>query len=176
MKKAFAATIGGIVFQIDEDAYLKLENYFRQIENGYANKSEGKEIADDLERRMAELFDKKTNGRTRSVSMEDVVWALSILGRPEDLGASQSKESNWQPHYQRGIKRLYRDPENKVFGGVCGGLGIYFDIDPVLLRVIFAILLIAGFGFLFYLILWIVVPAAKTITQRMEMYGDYPTA
>ncbi len=73
---------------------------------------------------------------------------------------------------EKKIKKLYRNPEDKVIGGVAGGLGAYFGVDSVLIRILFAVGLFTGFGFLAYIILWISMPEARTLTQRMQMQGE----
>jgi phage shock protein PspC (stress-responsive transcriptional regulator) len=176
MKKTISVNIAGTLFQIDEDAYSRLEQYFQRIEAGYNYSPEGKEIISDLETRLAELLEGRIKDNSRTISIDDVNWAIGILGKPEDLGANQGNTSSGgnSPNYRVG-RRIYRDPDNKVLGGVCGGLGAYFDIDPVLIRVIFVLLIFMGFGPLAYIILWIVIPIAYTVTQKLEMHGEAPT-
>ena len=176
MKKTISANIGGILFQIDEDAYFVLEQYFRKIEAGYNYSAEGKEIINDLENRLSELLAGRTNSRSHTISFEDITWAIGVLGRPEDLGAKQSTyQGATGTSYYRPARRLYRDPDSRVIGGVCGGMGAYFDIDPVLLRVLFFVALFVGFGALAYIILWIAIPKARTVSQKLEMHGEPPT-
>lgn len=172
MKKTISANIAGVLFQIDEDAYVKLEEYFYRIESGYQNKADAKEIVNDLESRMAELLEERIGKQSRIVTIDDVNWAISKLGRPEDIGANPSgSSSGHESKYYYTSRRLYRDPDNRVLGGVCSGIGAYFDIDPVIIRVIFVVSLFIGFGPLLYIILWIVVPAAYTPAQKREMHG-----
>jgi len=172
MKKTISANIAGVLFQIDEDAYIKLEEYFYRIESGFQNKSEGKEIVNDLESRMAELLQERIGRQSQIVTMDDVNWAIAKLGRPEDLGANPSASSgNYESKYSYSSHRLYRDPDNKVLAGVCSGIGAYFDIDPVIIRVIFVLMMFIGFGPLLYIILWIAIPNAYTAEQKREMHG-----
>jgi phage shock protein C len=57
------------------------------------------------------------------------------------------------------IKRLYRSGKNRVLGGVCGGLGEYFNIDPVIVRILWIVFsLLYGAGILVYIIAWIIIP------------------
>jgi phage shock protein PspC (stress-responsive transcriptional regulator) len=179
MKKTTSANIGGILFQIDEDAYQILEQYLFRIQSSYTNTSEGKDVIRDIELRLAELLQERSQAGSKIISVSDVNRAISIIGRPEDLGGSQKTTENksWeQTDYRyKTTRRLYRFPENRVIGGVCSGLGAYFDVDPVLLRVAFVVLLFVGFGPLAYLILWIVVPKAKNVTQKLELHGLPPT-
>jgi phage shock protein PspC (stress-responsive transcriptional regulator) len=173
MKKTISANIAGILFQIDDDAYNAIEQYLHKIEAGYQYSAEGKEIVSDIENRFSELFEGRTNSRSRTITIEDINWAIGILGKPEDLGATQSssQSSNSSANYKTN-HRLYRDKDNRVIAGVCSGLGYYFNIDPVLIRVIFVVLLFVGFGPLGYIILWIVIPKARTVEQKLEMRGE----
>ena len=179
MKKTTTVNIGGVLFQIDEDAYQVLEQYLSRIESSYYNTSEGKDVLKDIENRLAELLQGRTQSGSKIIVVTDVNWAISTLGRPEDIGGPRKsgESTSWQqPNYEnKTTRRLYRYPENRVIGGVCSGLGAYFDIDPVLLRVAFVVLLFVGFGFLAYLILWIAVPKARTVTQKLELHGLPPT-
>jgi phage shock protein PspC (stress-responsive transcriptional regulator) len=178
MKKSISANIAGTLFQIDEDAYSLLEQYLRKISGGFKNPADGKEIVTDLELRMSELFNERTNQRSRNITLEDANWVIGVLGKPEDLGATQTTtNSDWGPGnpYYRPPHKLYRDPDHKVLGGVCSGLGAYFDVDPVIMRVLFVVFFFVGFGFLAYIVLWIAVPKAYTVTQKLEMRGEPPT-
>ncbi|MCL6524467.1 MAG: PspC domain-containing protein [Thermoflavifilum sp.] len=97
------------------------------------------------------------------------------MGRPEELGeeAGSLPPTAAPADTIRPRKRLYRDPDDKILGGVCGGLGAYFDVDPVIFRLIFALLLFgAGTGVLLYLVLWIAVPKARTAAEKLEMRGE----
>ncbi len=73
-------------------------------------------------------------------------------------------------------KKIYRSQKNKVIGGVCGGIGEYFDIDPVLIRLIFIILFFsAGVGFLGYIIAWIIIPEKPLDKANIEVENDEET-
>ena len=181
MKKTVSANIAGTLFSIDDDAYFALENYLRRIESVYKYTPGEKDIIADFELRLSELLNDRTEKRTKIVTIDDVNWAISVLGKPEDFGAAQSSTPpppNYgnEHSYYRPVRRLYRDYDNKVIGGVCGGLGAYFDMDPVLIRVVMVVLFFVGFGPLIYIIMWIVVPKARTASQKCEMYGEAPNA
>jgi phage shock protein PspC (stress-responsive transcriptional regulator) len=176
MKKTISANIAGTLFQIDEDAYYQLEQYFNKIMAGYHFSEEGKEITNDLESRLSELFVEKTQNRSQTITLEFVNWAIGILGKPEDIGANfENQSGTYENMFYNPPRRIYRDPDNKVISGVCSGLGAYFDVDPVLIRVIFVLLIFIGFGPLAYIILIIVIPNANTVTQKLEMHGEAPT-
>jgi phage shock protein PspC (stress-responsive transcriptional regulator) len=180
MKKAIKINISGVIFHIDEDAYEILKSYLKSVERFFTGK-EGKEIIDDIESRIAELFQTRTQTHNKVITIEHVNEIIEIMGHPGDFieSVSGAEEESGATGEDKRItirrsKRLYRDPENSVLGGVCGGLGSYFSIDPVLIRVLFVILLIAGYGVwgLVYIVLWIAIPRAVTISQRLEMRGE----
>jgi len=108
------------------------------------------------------------------ITLADVDDSIRIMGDPSEIGGVKGKSETFKSHERYGgRRRLYRDPDNRVFGGVCGGLGAYLDVDPVIIRIILVVLFFAfGVGLLVYLIMWIVVPEAKTTAQKLEMRGD----
>jgi phage shock protein PspC (stress-responsive transcriptional regulator) len=103
------------------------------------------------------------------ITMKDVEEVMSILGSPEDISGGEPS-GEVPPRSQR---RMYRDPDRRIFGGVCAGISAYLDWDPLIMRIIFTVLIFAGgFGLGLYLILWIVLPEARTTAQKLEMRGD----
>jgi len=182
MKTTITINLGGIVFHIDDDAYEMLHIYLIAIEKQFTNENERKEVMSDIEARLSELF-KETLGEKRDVIMnDDVSRVIEIMGEPEafmdeeavnDSAKSGSGHSQKRNYGTKATKRLYRDPDNRILGGVCGGLGAYFNIDPLVFRIILIILLFAGtVGFWIYLILWIAIPEANTTAQKLEMRGE----
>ena len=171
MNKTFTVNIGGSVFHIDENAYYRLDQYLTAIRKSFS-KEEGEEIVHDIEIRIAELLSENINDLHKVVTIEDVDRIIAIMGKPEDFiddnasdGDQQEKTYTYIPE-----KKLYRDPENAVLGGVLAGLGHYLKIDTVWIRILFLILvLFFGTGVMLYIILWIVIPKAKTTTQILEM-------
>ena len=174
MNKILNINLGGYAFTIDIDAYDQLDAYLRSL-NKHFSKSEGhREIMDDIESRIAELFNENT-ADDKIIGIEEVKNAIRIMGRPEEL--AEEEQGNQGRAYGWSIKtgkRLFRDPENKVIGGVCSGLAAYFGIqDPIWVRLAFAIVFFTmGFGLLAYIILWIAVPEAKNSTDRLLMAGE----
>jgi phage shock protein PspC (stress-responsive transcriptional regulator) len=111
-------------------------------------------------------------GYKQVITIEDVNEVISVLGTPEDIADNESRSAR-DKFSSPGYHRMYRDPDHRIIGGVCAGMGAYWDIDPVILRVIFAALILAGgLGLLVYLILYIVLPEAKTTAQKIEMKGE----
>lgn len=177
MKKTLTVNISGIVFHIDEDAYSKLERYLTSIRKHF-NKDEGcDEIISGIEGRIAEMFQERTKDHRQVVTLEDVNEVIRQLGEPEEISGGKDREDENRQTYEepetvKGPKRLYRDPDNKYIGGVCGGMGAFFQIDPTWIRLLFILAIFAGFGLLLYIILWIVIPKARTTADRLEMRGE----
>jgi phage shock protein PspC (stress-responsive transcriptional regulator) len=184
MKKTIKINIGGIVFQLDEDSYDKLKIYLDLIGRRFGNSAEGHEIVEDIERRIAELLLERTNHEKEAINLKDVEEVIAIMGSPEDFsipadGAEPEAEHNAraeaedQLHSRRRNRRLYRDTDNSVMGGICSGLGAYFNLDPIILRVLFVVFAFAwGITIILYLILWIIVPPARNAAQKLEMRGE----
>ncbi len=181
MKKTVYINLNGYAFHIEEEAYQKLKDYLDKIERSFGNEEEAKEIVADMEARIAELFRGKHPSSDEVIALVNVEEVIKTMGEPHDIidddfqDDNESKISSTEsaPGYR---KRLYRDPENRVFGGVCSGLGAYFNIDPLVFRIIFLLsFILYGVSFLAYIIMWIVMPKAVTITQKLEMKGpaDY---
>jgi phage shock protein PspC (stress-responsive transcriptional regulator) len=180
MKKTFTINISGTVFHIEEDAYEVLQKYLVNLKNHFGTSEEGKEILADIESRIAEIFIEKSESKQAVVTIEMVKEAIAIMGSPEDFNDEEEIESEEQAQVTEEAKRkrrLYRDPDHRVIGGVCGGMGAYFNMDPVVLRIIFAVLFFATFpaGLIAYIVLWIAVPKAKNTAQRLEMRGQEAT-
>lgn len=177
MKKTVTVSLGGMVFCFEEDAYLRLETYLNRLESSFAADNDRREIMSDIEARMAEHFKEKAPNPEVVISLGEVNRVIGIMGEPSDFNTDSTHQSSSQKFYQRTSKRLYRDPENRILGGVCSGLSIYWNIDPVIIRILFVIVALWGGGGIFvYIILWIVLPEARTAAERLEMTGDPVTA
>jgi len=183
MKKTFTINISGTVFHIEEDAYEVLQKYLVNLKNHFGTSEEGREILADIEARIAEIFIDKGNKESYVVSIDMVNEAVAIMGTPEDFVNEEEEEDTatsedaQRTEETKRKRRLYRDPDHRVIGGVCGGMGAYFNMDPVILRIIFVALLFvtSGVAFPAYIILWIAVPKAKNTAQRLEMRGQEAT-
>jgi phage shock protein PspC (stress-responsive transcriptional regulator) len=177
MKRTFSVNLGNKVYNIDDDAYTRLKEYLDRIEGYFSDQKEREDIISDIEMRLSELFADRLGTDRQVITLNDVEEVTKVMGDPREIGGEKEQAENEPssaPYEKRpGPRRFYRDPDNRVIGGVCGGIGAYFDIDPVIVRVILALLfLVFGIGLLIYLILWIVVPEAKTTAQKLEMRGD----
>jgi len=174
MKKTFTINISGIIFHIDDDGYEKLKKYLSSINRRFSNTEEGREIIADIESRIAEIFQEKVNGSKQVITSADVEEMITIMGEPEDFAdeGTEDRQSGEKFRVKTG-KRIYRDPDNRILGGVCGGLGAYFGIDPIIFRIIFILLFIPfTSGMWIYLILWLIIPEAQTTAQKLEMKGE----
>lgn len=176
MKKTIRIHISGYIFNIEEDAYTILEDWLSKVSNQYSDEEGGDEIINDIEIRVAEIFQDKIGAEEGVISSEEVHKVIDIMGSPEDF--EQDVESVETDPKQSGKKskfkrRLYRDEENNILGGVCSGIANYFGIDPLIIRIIFAATIIfGGFGTIIYILLWIIVPKAETTSQKLEMKGE----
>lgn len=176
MKTTVTINLGGFIFHIDDDAYQILHSYLLAIERQFANETDSKEIISDIESRLAELFTETLGNKKDVISKDDVAKVISIMGEPHDFSVEDEQENQTKrknmTSYQT-TKRLYRDPENRILGGVCGGLGAYFNSDPLLFRILFVIIFFGlGSGLIIYIILWIAIPEARTTAQKLEMRGE----
>jgi len=174
MKKILSINIRGTVFQLDEDAYERLNKYLNEIYRHFKSKKGHEEIISDIENRIVELFQHKLTDKKQVISLEDVNKVITAMGHPSDFDNDSEDEQVYVAAvYEKGKKRLFRDKENGMIAGVCAGLGAYFDVDKVWFRIAFLVaFFVGGSGVLAYLILWIALPPARTISDRIEMQGD----
>ncbi|MEI8202041.1 MAG: PspC domain-containing protein [Bacteroidota bacterium] len=169
MKKNFTVNICGTIFNIDEDAYELLNQYLLSLKEHYINEEGRDEILSDIESRIAEMLIEKTESNVKVVTIADIESVISIMGQPDEFEEPQ-KASHQQAKTAR---RLFRDPDNKMVGGVCSGIGAYFNMDKTIIRILFIVAIILGLsGVLVYLILWIAIPEAKTTVEKLEMRGE----
>jgi len=172
MKITENINLGGTIFTIDDDALLKLQNYLNSIERYFGAKEEREEILSDIETRVAELFQTQLGKSKQVVTMIEIDKMIEIMGMPEEFIIYPTNGENYKSEFNGNSPKLYRDIENKVIGGVCSGLGFYFNTDPVIIRVLFVILtfFLAG-GILVYFVLWIIFPPAISLAEKMHMKG-----
>ncbi len=171
MKKIININLSGRVIPIDESAYESLQQYIESLRRYFSNEEGRDEIINDIESRIAELMNDKVRKGAEAISKEDVEEIIGTMGRVEDFEAAdkeaaepqatgqfQQTNADEQPKIKKG--RLYRDSSDKFLGGVCSGIAHYLNVDPSIIRILFAVLTFGGFGFglLLYLILWIALP------------------
>lgn len=190
MKKTLTVNLANTVYHIDEDAYSKLQSYFEKLRKHFSNEKDADEIMSDIEARFGELFNERLRYGMQVISEKEVTEIISIMGDPRDFEtpseetteAGETKEAketqeNAKPEEPQKIaKRLYRDIDDAFLGGVCSGLSRYLDIDTVFLRLFFVVFIFVwGATIPIYLVLWIIVPEARTAAQKLEMRGEAPT-
>ncbi|MFT4659909.1 MAG: phage shock protein PspC (stress-responsive transcriptional regulator) [Patiriisocius sp.] len=177
MKKTIAVNISGIIFNIEEDAYNQLKLYLSTIKGYFENSDSQEEIIDDIESRIAELFEDRVGPTKQVVTSNDVSDIIAIMGEPEDyLGEEDTEPRQAQAnesYNQSSDKKLFRDKDQGIIGGVSVGLAAYFQIETVWIRLVWVIMvLFFGFGILPYVILWAIIPEAKTTSDKLRMRGD----
>jgi len=209
MKKNITINLFGELYAIDEDAYELLDNYLNSMKRYFSRQTDGDEITDDIEHRVAELLWEKRKAGMSAVNIETVRGIIATIGNPQDIGSegsgasptggynkqerSDSAGGEWSERVKdfgrqaeqaftnvtddvkkrtRG-RKLYRDPEQRMLGGVCAGLATYFgDADIMLVRIITLVSIFLPVPTLIvYLVLWIVVPEARTTEDRLRMQG-----
>ena len=176
MNKTVNINLAGIFFHIDEDAYLKLQRYLDAIKRSFTDSQGRDEIITDIEARIAELFTENLQNDRQVVSSKLVDQVITIMGQPEDYLVDEEIFED-EPTYQysnRPIKKLFRDTDNSYIGGVSAGLAHYLGIDAVWLRLLWILLAIFSGGsfILIYILFWILVPEAKTTTDKLMMKGE----
>lgn len=190
MKKNISINIGGIIFHIEEDGYDKLKNYLDSVNSYFSSFEDSKEIIEDIEGRIAEIFLTKLDDGKQIINNEDVNELIATMGTTKDFEATietepevkqeepESKEEQSEQETEEKeqgfekTKRLYRDNKRKVIGGVAAGMANYFGIDPIWVRLLMLAFLfniffwgLSGFIFLAYIILWIAVPASDALEE-----------
>lgn len=178
MNKIVQINLGGYALTMDEEAYEALGTYLRAVDRSFAHLEGRAEILQDIESRMAELFQERLKGR-QIVGLADVEAVRRIMGQPEDIGDAgpegatrEQSEADPGSTFRTG-RRLFRDTDHAMVGGVCSGLSAYFGIaDPVWMRLIFVLMAFAGFGVITYFVLMILVPKARTAADRLAMRGE----
>jgi phage shock protein PspC (stress-responsive transcriptional regulator) len=169
MDKTININIAGILFQIDDKAYGILRDYLQAVNNRFRHVRGGVETVEDIESRIAEIFESQ-KGTAGTISVNNVEAMISIIGKPEDFDNNDAEPETHSYTSQK--KRMYRNPDDTVISGVCGGIGAYLNTDPVLFRILFVLFTVTfGVGVFLYLALWVALPPANTDSRKREMYG-----
>lgn len=198
MKKTLTVNLGGTVFHIDEDAYRLLDNYLSNLKMHFRKDVGADEIVDDIERRISELFAEKLTAGSQVITIEEVEEVIARMGKPEDMetadtdtASTSHKGTNTGGSYGSGSwnadsanqttasvhRRLFRNPDDKMLGGVVSGLAAYLGWDVTLLRLLLLVILICGYGTLIpvYIVCWLVIPEARTAAEKLSMRGQAVT-
>lgn len=191
MKKVININFQGRVIPIEEGAYEILQEYITSLRNYFAKEEGRDEIINDIENRIAELFGEHLKKGASCITVGDVEKIMASMGRPQDFEAAEddgspirensenARYASVKPEETQGPsasskKRLYRDEEDKILGGVSSGIANYFNIDPSIIRIAFALLTVfGGSGFLIYIVFWIVLPSRSLVTNvRKRLFRD----
>ncbi len=169
MKTTTNFNIQGTVFHMDDEAFAVFKPYLDSIHLHFRESRGRDEIINDIEMRMVELFQQQLTSANQVVGVKEVRFVMAIMGSPSDFDQENQSEYLYQPSRR---KRLYRDMDNRMLGGVSSGLGDYFRLDPTLVRLAFVLATFSGLSPFVYVIMWIVVPPARTIAEKLEMFGE----
>ena len=185
MKKTLTVNLGGTVFHIDEDAYQLLDKYLSNLRIHFRKEEGSDEIMDDFEMRISELLNERIRLGYEVITIEQVEEVIKRMGKPEEIFEEEEKSTDHEDNYrtqqqethaQTTKKRLMRDPDNRILGGVAGGFAAYMDWDPTAVRIVlFLLMFFYGITVPLYFLLWIIVPMARTATEKLEMRGQSVT-
>ncbi|WP_374166157.1 PspC domain-containing protein [Arcticibacter sp. MXS-1] len=173
MNKTIIINMNGIVFHIEEDAYEVLRAYMTEVKRHFAYSPDSDEIVTDIENRLAEMFNERLAEQGKQVIvLDDVTEITARMGSVADFDPRDEDEPYSEPYVKR-ERKLFRDPDDRVIGGVCAGLGHYFDMDAKWVRLItVAVTLLWGTGLIIYALLWIIMPEARSRADKMAMKGE----
>ena len=182
MNKTVNINLAGTSFHIDEDAFGKLSRYLDAIRKSLKDADGSEEIMQDIEARIGELFSEKIENPSQVVTLKNLDEVIAVMGQPEDYEVDDEIFDDVPPSYSaksksRGNashKQLFRDVDNKYISGVSSGLGHYIGVDAIWIRLLWVLLIVAGFGspIVVYILLWILVPPALTTSDKLKMTGE----
>lgn len=185
MKKTLTVNLGGTVYHIDEDAYMLLDNYLTNLKIHFRKGDDADEIVKDIELRISELFSEKIDDGFKVITIDYVEDVITRVGKPEELWGdekteektSEQKGSAASGNYKNTEhvrRRLYRNPDDRILGGVAGGLAAYMGWDSTAVRIVLILLLLIPYlsVVLVYIICWILIPLASTAAEKLAMKGE----
>ncbi|MFC7358292.1 PspC domain-containing protein [Jejudonia soesokkakensis] len=180
MKKTVNINLAGTFFHIDEDAFGKLQRYLQAIKRSLTEPQGSDEIMRDIEARIAELFSEKVETTSQVISLKELDEVIAVMGQPEDYSVDEELFEETPPaashhrRYDTSYKQLFRDVDNKFISGVSSGLAHYLRIDALWVRLIWILLtfITSGLAIPVYILMWILVPAAVTTSDKLKMTGE----
>ena len=179
MKKTLTVNLGGTVYHIDEDAYVLLDNYLNNLKYHFRTEPDADEIVRDMENRIAELFSEYISHGQQVITIENVEEVIARMGKPEEINSESDSSTDADDSYRASDngespkRRLFRNPDDKILGGVVSGLAAYFGWDVAWTRIVVLVCGIFLHGFILaYIIAWIIIPMARTATEKREI-GKY---
>lgn len=166
MKEITRIHLAKVAYDIEIDAKKDIQKYITALER-YAGDPE---LLDDIEIRITELLAERGVAVGGVITKDDVAAVRAQLGEPSDFAP---EGADTVAVADDSARKLYRDRDSAILGGVLSGIARFFGIDPLWVRLVFIILLFPSFGtaFIVYLILWLIVPAAKTAAEKLQMCG-----
>jgi phage shock protein PspC (stress-responsive transcriptional regulator) len=179
MKPTKLTNIAGIPFYIDEDAYEKLNSYLGDINKYFAHLEEKQEIIDDIENRIAENLNELITDSKKIIELEDITKIIETMGTTSDFEIEKNVDEEKKEEStitSDESKKLFRNTDDQIIAGVCSGIAAYLNIDPFIVRLVFfGFALTGGASLIIYIVLWIYMPEAKTLTEKMQMKGNAVT-
>ncbi len=182
MNKTVNINLAGTSFHIDEDAFGKLSRYLEAIRKSLKGADGSEEIMQDIEARIGELFSEKIESPSQVITLKNLDEVIAVMGQPEDYEVDDeifedvppSSKSYSKSRGNASHKQLFRDVDNKYISGVSSGLGHYIGVDAIWIRLLWVLLIVAGFGspIVVYILLWILVPPALTTSDKLRMTGE----
>jgi phage shock protein PspC (stress-responsive transcriptional regulator) len=182
MKKTLTVNLGGTVFHIDEDAYQLLDNYLSNLRIHFSKEEGADEIMSDFELRISEILNERVRLGNEVITIGHVETVIKRMGKVEELfdeepvssgNYNQTHHTTGEAGRERVSRRLFRDPDDRILGGVCGGLAAYLGWDPTPTRLlVFLLMFLFGVTIPIYFILWMIVPMARTATEKLQMRGE----
>jgi phage shock protein PspC (stress-responsive transcriptional regulator) len=179
MKKTLTVNLNGRVFNIDEDAYQLLDKYLRNLRIHFRKEEGRDEILADFEARIEELLSDRVRLGHNVITIAEVESVIAQMGRPSDFGENEDDTTeekaagSKEDPFADTKKKFYRNPDDKLFAGLCAGIAAYFGWNVVIVRMIAAILVPVTSLWIVpvYLLLWLIVPEAISAEQKLEMQG-----
>jgi len=175
MNKIINITIGNLKFDIEEVAYTKLDQYLEDIKKIFQEYSDQKDLIQDIESRIAEKFSQQDK---ELITEQDVENIIKSLGKPADfreLENEEEKSKNQESDSHEEAKKLYRNSDDTILFGVCSGIGAYFNIDPIIIRIAAVVFVVTGLLapaiIITYIILALALPESKSISDKIAMKG-----
>ena len=173
MNKTVNLNLAGTFFHIDEDAFGKLSRYLDAIRRSFSDLNGQDEIIKDIEARISELFSEKINDISQVITIRKLDEVIAVMGQPEDYMIDEEIFDDPSPDEKSKAfnKQLFRDADDKFIAGVSSGLGHYFDVDTIWIRLAWIAMVLLGFGapVLVYIVLWVLIPEALTTSEKLKM-------
>jgi len=182
MKKTLTVNLGGTVFHIDEDAYQLLDKYLSNLRIHFRKEEGSDEIMNDFEIRISELLNERVRLGYEVITIEHVENVIKRMGKPEEIFGENFHEEEKKEEFKSKVetvyakKRLFRNPDDRILGGVAGGFAAYMGWDPTAVRLALILLMFLwGVIVPIYFLLWLVVPLAHTAAEKLQMRGEKVT-